>query len=66
MIAGSVQTAGPILKMSDSPNVAEKRSPQLGEHTLEVLTGLGYDANKIQSLLESGAVSGNVSLTYGD
>jgi len=65
-VAGSVQTAGPILKMSDSPNVAEKRSPQLGEHTLEVLTGLGYDANKIQSLLESGAVSGNVSLTYGD
>jgi CoA:oxalate CoA-transferase len=60
-IAGTVLTAGPILKMSDSPNTAEQRSPMLGEHSLEVLSGLGYSDSEIKSLIESGAVSGLVS-----
>jgi crotonobetainyl-CoA:carnitine CoA-transferase CaiB-like acyl-CoA transferase len=60
-----VRTAGPIFKMSDSPTASEHSSPRLGEHTLEVLAALGYDANEIETLLESGAVSGIVSPNSG-
>ncbi|MCH7594668.1 MAG: CoA transferase [Chloroflexi bacterium] len=60
-IAGTVRTAGPILKMADSPNVAEKRSPMLGEHSSEILSGLGYTDSEARALLESGAVPGAVS-----
>ena len=57
-IAGTVHTVGPILKMTDSPNTAEKSSPMLGEHSSEILTGLGYTQSEIESLIESGAVPG--------
>ena len=60
-IAGTVRTVGPILKMTDSPNVAEKSSPMLGEHSTEVLSGLGYTKSEIESLIESGAVLGIVA-----
>lgn len=60
-IAGPVHTAGPILKMSDSANVAERRSPMLGEHSSEILTRLGYTESEIQALLKSGAVPGDIT-----
>jgi len=42
--------------LSDS-DVSVERSPLLGEHTLEILTQvLGYDGDKLQSVLDSGAV----------
>lgn len=60
-IAGTVRTAGPIFKMSDSPTAADTSSPMLGEHTSEVLSEIGYSVSEIESLIESGAVSGVVS-----
>jgi crotonobetainyl-CoA:carnitine CoA-transferase CaiB-like acyl-CoA transferase len=38
--------------------------PKLGEHSVEIMTSLGYEPDQIQKLLESGVVyhtsSGNV------
>ena len=65
-VAGTVRTAGPIFKMSDSPTAATISSPRLGEHTLDVLTGLGYSASEIETLLKSGAVSGLVNPNPAD
>ncbi len=59
-LAGTVRTAGPVFKMTDSPTAAEVSSPRLGEHSLEVLVELGYSEPEIETLIESGAVSGNV------
>jgi crotonobetainyl-CoA:carnitine CoA-transferase CaiB-like acyl-CoA transferase len=58
--AGTVRTAGPVFKMTDSPTAAEVSSPRLGEHSVEVLAELGYSEPEIEILIESGAVSGNV------
>jgi formyl-CoA transferase len=33
-----------------------RRAPGLGEHTVEILGELGFDAGSIESLRESGAV----------
>lgn len=46
---GKYLTVGNPIKMSDSPTTV-KRSPLLGEHTDEVLTELGYDAQHIATL----------------
>ena len=60
-IAGTVRTAGPIFKMSDSPTSADTSSPMLGEHTSDVLYEIGYSSSEIETLIESGAVSGIVN-----
>jgi crotonobetainyl-CoA:carnitine CoA-transferase CaiB-like acyl-CoA transferase len=60
-IAGTVRTAGPIFKMSDSPTSADTSSPMLGEHTYDVLCEIGYSSCEIETLIESGAVSGIVN-----
>ena len=39
--------------------------PGLGEHTGEVLAGLGYGAEEIAALLESGAVAGPAAGAQG-
>ena len=36
--------------MSASPGEIRSRAPQLGEHTDEILTGLGYSAEQIGEL----------------
>ncbi len=48
-----VRTAGFPVHMSASPGEIRRRPPQLGEHTDEVLTSLGYDAAAIASLREA-------------
>jgi len=53
---GEYLSVGCPIKLSDS-DVSVERSPLLGEHTLEILTQvLGYDGDKLQSVLDSGAV----------
>jgi formyl-CoA transferase len=53
---GKYLSVGNPIKMSDSPTVVE-RSPLLGEHTDEVLAGLGYSAAEIAGLAEVGATA---------
>jgi formyl-CoA transferase len=44
------------VKLSDSPAEVQ-RSPLLGEHTTEILTDvLGYSAEELVQIIESGAV----------
>jgi crotonobetainyl-CoA:carnitine CoA-transferase CaiB-like acyl-CoA transferase len=53
---GKVKQAGIAPKLSDTPGKVRGTSPLIGQHTDEVLGGLGYDAGKIASLRERGAV----------
>lgn len=43
-------------KLSDTPGETRWLGPELGEHTDEVLRGLGYDAHAIAALREAGAI----------
>ncbi|MDA1256488.1 MAG: CoA transferase [Chloroflexi bacterium] len=55
---GKMQLVGPLSNWSKSPPEAKRPSPALGEHTGEVLAELGYSAEEIAALLESGAALG--------
>jgi formyl-CoA transferase len=52
---GAFKTVGCPVRLSDSP-VSVASSPLLGEHTDEVLSGLGYQATEIAALREAGAI----------
>ena len=55
--AGSVDLiASPLAQMSASPATIRMAPPMLGEHTEEVLGELGYDAERVAALRESGIV----------
>ena len=41
---------GPAVELSENPGVIKSRSPQLGEHNEEILTGLGYSQDEITQL----------------
>jgi crotonobetainyl-CoA:carnitine CoA-transferase CaiB-like acyl-CoA transferase len=53
-LTGQVRMAGPLAKMSRTPLRAEAASPALGEHTDEILGSLGYSAERIRSLKDTG------------
>ena len=42
------------LKVSSAPQVGPKRAPKLGEHSVEILSELGYSAEAIDSMREEG------------
>ena len=53
---GPYLSVGCPIKLSDSP-VEVKRSPLLGEHTIEILSEfLGYEGDELDSIIASGAV----------
>ena len=53
---GMYVSVGCPIKLSDSP-AEVKRSPLLGEHTIEILRDvLGYDGEALKEVIESGAV----------
>jgi formyl-CoA transferase len=54
-VRGRYLTVGNPIKMSDSPTEVT-RSPLLGEHTEEVLTQLGFNADDMAQLRAEGAV----------
>jgi formyl-CoA transferase len=47
---------GIVPKLSETPGSAEWVGPQLGEHNQTVLSGLGYSAEQIAGLKNSGAI----------
>ena len=55
--AGAVKLLGVPVKMSRTPGAPAGPGPALGEHTDEVLSGLGYSADEIAALKESGAAA---------
>jgi CoA:oxalate CoA-transferase len=62
MVIESAQPSGPVkmpgfpFKLSETPARLRKPSPQIGEHTIEVLQELGYDAKAIQNLVHDHVV----------
>lgn len=55
-LAGTVHQAGPAFQMSETPLAVQGPSPALGEHNEEVLSSLGYSADDIEALRESGVI----------
>ena len=53
---GKVKQIGVGAKLSDTPGLVRSTSPLIGQHTDQILSNLGYEAAKIASLRESGAV----------
>jgi formyl-CoA transferase len=56
-VLGRLRTTGTPIKMSETPLDPSRRAPLLGEHTDEVLRGLGYADAVITQLRGSGAVA---------
>ncbi|MBC7916273.1 MAG: CoA transferase [Rhodoferax sp.] len=52
----SIATVASPLRLQDTPPVLHRAPPTLGEHTDEVLTGLGLDAAAIAALHHNGVV----------
>ena len=54
---GDIKVVGQPINLSDAPQPKElKPTPELGEHTEEVLAGLGYDGKAIAALKSSGVI----------
>lgn len=53
---GRTKILGPAHKLSATPPAIRSPAPLLGQHTVEVLAELGFDAATVQELLDSGTV----------
>ncbi|WP_432240321.1 CaiB/BaiF CoA transferase family protein [Herbaspirillum robiniae] len=51
-----VKMPGIVPKLSDTPGEVRWQGPSLGQHTGEILAGLGFDDNEIARLREQGVV----------
>ena len=54
--AGRVKGIGHPIKFTDTPGGSKRPAPLLGQHTCEVLAGLGYSTPEIDALARDGAV----------
>jgi crotonobetainyl-CoA:carnitine CoA-transferase CaiB-like acyl-CoA transferase len=53
---GQVRTLGSPIKFSDTPTNLRSGAPLLGQHTAEIMRGLGYSDADIDRLAKDGAV----------
>jgi succinate--hydroxymethylglutarate CoA-transferase len=53
---GQVSLLGPALHVDGTPLPVRRPAPELGEHTAEILQGLGFSAAEIDRLRERGVV----------
>jgi crotonobetainyl-CoA:carnitine CoA-transferase CaiB-like acyl-CoA transferase len=51
--AGTIKVTGNPVKLSDTPGEVTVPPPLLGQHTKEVLEGLGYSARDIEELRQA-------------
>jgi crotonobetainyl-CoA:carnitine CoA-transferase CaiB-like acyl-CoA transferase len=56
-VEGEIRGLGIPVKLSDTPGNVARPAPLLGEHTDELLAGLGYSAAEISALRDQGAVA---------
>lgn len=54
---GEMKILGSAVKLSETPATVRRPAPLLGEHTREVLAGLGYPNEKIDALIASGSAA---------
>ncbi len=52
---GRIRLMAPPYKMSATPPTIRSGAPRFGEHTAEVLRGLGYEDAAIDAMLKAGA-----------
>jgi len=55
-IAGTVKTLGAPVKFHGTPGGIRCAAPLLGQHTIEVLTEIGYDLDAVQAFVDAGVV----------
>jgi crotonobetainyl-CoA:carnitine CoA-transferase CaiB-like acyl-CoA transferase len=55
---GTIRMPGSALKLSDTPPEMRLRPPLMGEHTIEILSALGYSPSEIDKLVEQAVVAG--------
>lgn len=55
-VLGRVKQVGSMLKLSDSPFQVRSWCTRFGQHTDEILAGLGYDAARVAALREAGVI----------
>jgi crotonobetainyl-CoA:carnitine CoA-transferase CaiB-like acyl-CoA transferase len=55
--AGRIKQIAPTVKLSATPGEIRLPPPLLGQHTREVLKGIGYDDQSIESLARDGVIS---------
>ncbi len=53
---GKVKQVGIAIKLSDTPGKVRSLPPMLGEHTEEILAGLGYSKPRISQLRQEGVI----------
>lgn len=54
---GEIRTVRPTMRLSRSPQCVARPAPELGQHTFEVLTELGYASEEIAALRRDGTVA---------
>ena len=57
-LLGPLRGPIPIVQMSATPTAVQRASPALGEHTDQVLAGLGFSESQIAALHELGVIGG--------
>jgi len=55
-LKGKIKQVGIAIKLSDTPGKIRSLAPFFGEHTDEVLLGLGYSAKEIEELRQAGII----------
>lgn len=53
---GEVRQATPAARFGNEPTQVSAPAPQLGEHSQDLLASMGYEADNIQKLIDSGTV----------
>ena len=54
---GKIKQVGIAIKLSDTPGKVRSLAPLPGEHTEEILTGLGYNKQRINELRQEGIIN---------
>ena len=56
-IEGKIKQTGIAIKLSDTPGRIRKLPPTPGEHTVEILTEIGYSQERIAELRKEAVIS---------
>jgi crotonobetainyl-CoA:carnitine CoA-transferase CaiB-like acyl-CoA transferase len=52
-----VTSAGPHIKLSDAPIETRRKSPMVGEHTVEIMREVGFSDADIAALRDAKAIA---------